>query len=157
MLIWCFPSLSQTEYLALLLISAVDDVWVLYSPHLQASIQRSRRFLSESLSVSATVSITCHGSFDSITYGLTEDPLINWTVSNVERIFLNWSPLNDPTSRAYLTDFTISFSLSGLKKNSSLLISLQKIGSKTLEHITKISLNQRLIEAIHSAHTLAPR
>ena len=116
MLIWCFPSLSQTEYLALLLISAVDDVWVLYSPHLQASIQRSRRFLSESLSISATVSITCHGSFDSITYGLTEDPLINWTVSNVERIFLNWSPLNDPTSRAYLTDFTISFSLSELKK-----------------------------------------
>ena len=61
-----------------LLISAVDDVWVLYTSHLQASIPISKLFLRELLSITnATVPITCHGSFDLITYGLTEDPLIN--------------------------------------------------------------------------------
>ena len=39
-----------------------------------------------SLSITnTTVPVTCHGSFDLITYGLIEDPLINWTVSNIDQ------------------------------------------------------------------------
>ena len=44
------------------------------------------------------------------------DPLINWTVSNIERLCFSWSPLKDPTSCADFTDLTVNFSSSEVKK-----------------------------------------
>ena len=129
--------LSQTEHLSSSLISAVDDVWVLYTSHLQASTPISKRFLRESLSIAnAAVPITCHGSSDLITYGLTEDQLINWIVSNVERLCFRRISLNYQTSCADLTDVTVNFSSSELKKTFALNFfreyQKQKLGTKNL-------------------------
>ena len=55
-------------------------------------------------------------SFDLITYGLTEDQLINETVSYVERLCFRWSPLTDLKLCADSTDATINFSSSEFKK-----------------------------------------
>ena len=83
----------------------------------ESYIPLSRRFLRDSLSITnATVPIISNRSFDLITYGLTEDQLINGTVSYVERLCLSWSALKDPTLCADLADATINFSSSEFKK-----------------------------------------
>ena len=88
-------------------------LWIIFESY----IPLSRQFLRESLSITnATIPITSDRSFDLITYGLTEDWLINWTVSYVKGLCFSRSPLKDQTSCADLTDVTINFSSSKLKK-----------------------------------------
>ena len=93
-------------------------LWIMFESY----IPLSRQFLRESLSITnATIPIKSDRSFDLITYGSTEDWLINWTVSYVKRLCFSRSPLKDPTSCADSTDVTINFSSSELKKQEFVL------------------------------------
>ena len=93
-------------------------LWIMFESY----IPLSRQFLRESLSITnATIPVTSDRSFDLITYGLTEDWLINWTVSYVKRLCFSRSPLKDPTSCADSTDVTINFSSWELKKQEFVL------------------------------------
>ena len=88
-------------------------LWIMFESY----IPLSRQFLRESLSITnATIPITSDRSFDLITHGLTEDWLINWTVSCVKRLCFSRSPLKNPTSCADSTDVTINFSSWEFKK-----------------------------------------
>ena len=108
-------------------------LWIMFESY----IPLSRQFLRESLSIrNATIPVKSDRSFDLITYGLTEDWLINWTVSYVKRLCFSRSPLKDPMSCADSTDVTINFSSSELKSKSLFLIFLENIGNKNLEHKT---------------------
>ena len=55
-------------------------------------------------------------NLDLRTYGLTEDSLINKAVSNVTRLCFSWSPLKNLASCADLTDVTINYYSSEIKK-----------------------------------------
>ena len=108
-------------------------LWIMFESY----IPLSRQFLRESLSITnATIPVKSDRSFDLITYGLTEDWLINWTVSYVKRLCFSRSPLKDPMSCADSTDVTINFSSSELKSKSLFSIFLENIGNKNLEHKT---------------------
>ena len=87
----------------------------------------------ESLSITnATVLITSEGSFDLVTYGMTEDPLISWTVSYVEILCLLWNIM----LCGDWADVSVNSSSSELKKNSLFSIFLENIGNKYREHKT---------------------